>query len=409
MNPHDCTVLRRLAARIAEIAHSDLMTQRRQDWRALNSLHPRQPLIIVEHSGVLNELTDFFKPECEADWARNIELNLRQKLFEFDYVGDDIVIEPVLNLSPAVTNTGYGVTATRHGAAGGPAHGSFAWDAALPNFPEGLEQLRSRQFSFDTVAWEREQANAAAVLGDLLRVQCRPWLWWSLGLTSVATEMVGLEGFMLALYDHPQAVHQLMAFLRDDCLQALEWHEQAGLLYPNNRDEYFGSGGCGYTDDLTATGPGTTRQLWALSESQETVSVAPAMFEEFVFPYQLPVLERFGLSYYGCCEPVDNRWHIIKRIPNLRAVSISPWANVEKMAENLGRHYVFCRKPNPAYVSTRWDENLIRTDLRHTIEATKGLSVQLVLKDVHTISTEPWRLRRWVAIAREEIRRIYGA
>ena len=58
-----------------------------------------------------------------------------------------------------------------------------------------------------------------------------------------------------------------------------------------------------------------------LSESQETVGVSPELFEEFVFQYQLPIISRFGFACYGCCEPVDSRWHVIKKIPNLRRVS----------------------------------------------------------------------------------------
>jgi len=78
------------------------------------------------------------------------------------------------------------------------------------------------------------------------------------------------------------------------------------------------------------------------------------------------------------------------------------------MAENLGREYVYCRKPNPAQVSTTWNEEILRRDLRHTLELTRGMSVEIVMKDVHTVAHEPWRLGRWVALAREEIARLYG-
>ena len=133
------------------------------------------------------------------------------------------------------------------------------------------------------------------------------------------------------------------------------------------------------------------------------------MFEEFVLPYQIPIIERFGLSYYGCCEPIDKRLHLVKRIPNLRAISVSPWSNVRFMAEQLGRDYVMCRKPNPALFSApTWDEDVVRRDLREAIEASKGCNVQLVLKDVHTVHHQLWRYGRWVAIAREEIARVYG-
>jgi hypothetical protein len=148
------------------------------------------------------------------------------------------------------------------------------------------------------------------------------------------------------------------------------------------------------------------RDLWVLSESQETVGVSPAQFEEFVFPYQLRVLQRFGRSYYGCCEPLHGRWHVVKRIPNLARVSVSPWADQEFMAGALGRDYVFSRKPNPTLISTeKFDEDAIRADLRTTLEIANGCRLEIVMKDVHTLHNEPGRLARWVQIAREEVAR----
>jgi hypothetical protein len=141
-----------------------------------------------------------------------------------------------------------------------------------------------------------------------------------------------------------------------------------------------------------------------LLESQETVGVGPDPFEEFIFPYQLSVAERFGKCYYGCCEPVHQRLHVLKRFPNLARVSVSPWADEEFMARELGRDIVYSRKPNPTLISTeRFDEDAIRADLRHTLDVTRGCRVEIIMKDVHTLRNEPERLPRWVAIAREVI------
>ena len=175
----------------------------------------------------------------------------------------------------------------------------------------------------------------------------------------------------------------------------------------NNEDDYVGSGSVGYTSELPrpdrpAGAPARVADLWGLSESQETVGVSPRMFEEFVFQYQESIISRFGLSYYGCCEPIDKRIKIIKRLPNLRRLSVSPWCNQERMADELGRDYIFCRKPAPAMISTAvWDEDLIRDDLRTTLRIARHCPLELVMKDVHTLAGQPWRLGRWVQIARE--------
>jgi hypothetical protein len=74
------------------------------------------------------------------------------------------------------------------------------------------------------------------------------------------------------------------------------------------------------------------------------------------------------------------------------------------MARTLGNRYVYSRKPNPSLISTGiFDEGAIRADLRHTLEVTPGCRVEIIMKDVHTLSNEPDRLARWVRIAREEI------
>jgi len=73
------------------------------------------------------------------------------------------------------------------------------------------------------------------------------------------------------------------------------------------------------------------------------------------------------------------------------------------MAEVLGRDIVFSRKPNPTLVSTpSFSEEAIRKDLRATLETAGGCNIEIILKDVHTLCGEPWRMARWVEIAREE-------
>ena len=148
--------------------------------------------------------------------------------------------------------------------------------------------------------------------------------------------------------------------------------------------------------------------MWGFCESQETVGVSPAFFEEFVFAYQLPILERFGLNIYGCCEPLDTRLDIVKRIPRLRKVTVSPWSNQERMAERLGSAYVYTWKVNPADIAGRTiDEEAIRSGLRQGLRATSRnkCRVEILMRDVMTLSDQPANIIRWVQIAGEEAER----
>lgn len=412
--PEDIAILRGLVQRKREIAQDPVMAERREAWLRQASLDPLRPMVLAETMGVLDELVPLSSLRCQADWARALERSLRDLVFRCESVGDDWVVEPRLEYGWLINLGNNGV---EHVVVRGDNQGklgSYHWDPPLKNLGSDLDRLRFRRPSVD-----REKTRAwgdflGEYFGDILPPVLRGSYWWTTGLTWEAINLVGLQPFMLAMVDDPAGMHRLMAFLRDDFLQVLDWFEREELLTLNNENDYVGSGSIGYTKDLPAPDFGPHRpvraaDLWALSESQETVGVSPRMFEEFVFPYQLPIISRFGLSYYGCCEPVHARIHIIKRIPNLRRVSVSPWCDENKIAAALGRDYIYCRKPNPALISTAvFDEDAIRADLRNTLRAAKDCPLEIVMKDVHTLADQPDRLGRWVQIARQEIDSFLG-
>jgi hypothetical protein len=103
---------------------------------------------------------------------------------------------------------------------------------------------------------------------------------------------------------------------------------------------------------------------------------------------------------------LNTRWEIIKNIPNLRRVSVSPWANVQDMAEKLQDKYIFSLKPHPGYLAfSPIDEDLIRKSLREALQFTKenNCHVEIIMKDTHTLANHPENAIRWCQIAREEV------
>jgi hypothetical protein len=172
---------------------------------------------------------------------------------------------------------------------------------------------------------------------------------------------------------------------------------------------YVGSGGFGYTTQLPQRDFNSKirlKDMWGFCESQETVGVAPEQFAEFVLPYQMPILERFGLNCYGCCEGLDLRWEYIKKIPRLRRISVSPWANESKMAEQLGSGYIFSRKLHPAKLAmAKMDEQSVRIELRKALQVatSNNCVIELLMKDNNTLGNNPQNVIDWCRIANEEI------
>ena len=399
-------ILRELAHRVAELASRDIEREKRELWYAHNSLHNVRPMIFCDPENGWHEIIRQEDFRCRTPLGRHWEWVLRREIVWGDFIRDDRVVTGVFDVGYEATETGWGVDERRIGGEGG---GAYTWDPPIKDLSD-LSALRYPEISVDFAATERLLDCAREVFSDILQVRLHHYWVWSVGLTLTLVKLRGLEQMMVDMIENPEGLHRLMAFLRDGTVARLEYLEREGLLCLNNGGEYVGSGGFGWTRELPQpdfTGTVRLKDLWGMAESQETVSVSPAMFGEFVFPYQLPILERFGLNCYGCCEPVDSRWHIIRQVPNLRRVSVSPWCNVGAMAEHLQDRYILSLKPNPAYLGSRvFEEDAARNELREKLSRARGCRVEIIMKDCHTIGGDPQRVRRWVEIAREESERV---
>jgi len=402
ISARDTSWLRHLAGQVAELAARPIEQAKRELWLRHNALEPTRPVIFCDPENGWHEI---IRPEhllCEGELARAWEFHLRREIFWGSELCDDRVIQPFFDVPHVATESDWGMHETK---VGGDHGGAYTWDAPLKDYAD-LPKLRFPRITVDDAATAERVEQAQAIFGDLLTVRVKTSWWWTLGMTWTLVNLRGLEQIMYDMVDAPDDLHRIMAFLRDGTLAKLDWLESHGLLSLNNDGTYVGSGGFGWTHELPQPDfAGRVRpcDLWGFAESQETVGVSPAMFAEFVLPYQVPILERFGLNCYGCCEPLDLRWEHVKRIPRLRRVSVSPWSDRRFMAERLGANYILSMKPNPADLARDgFDEARIRAGLRHDLHVTRDCRVEVIMKDNHTIRDDPRRVVRWVQIAREE-------
>ena len=406
MNAKDIEILRRLGGTYAAICASPANAANRKLITDLNSLRAEQPAVFADPEGAWSEILPVASLECEDPLAREWERKLKAHIYSAEVIKDDSAFEPIVKIPWRVKQDDFGFTINYQY---GENRGSNHWDAPIKDLEQGLKDIKPRQYSVDKARAYAELETAKKVFAGILDARIRDVNFWSMGLTRECIRLIGLQELMLYMYDQPDNLKALMAFLRDEHLRYLQWLEDNGLLFLNNEDDYIGSGGCGYTRELPGADyrpgmPVRPRHLWVLSESQETVGVSPEMFEEFILEYQAAITDRFGLVYYGCCEGLHERIDSIsKRMKNLRQVSVSPWCDQKIIAEKLGKNVVFARKPNPATICVSFNEEAIRKDIRDTLEAFRGLQVQVRMKDTHTVQNDMKRIPRWVQITREEI------
>jgi len=414
----DRQTIRDLAARWAELAAHPVMSERRRQWRALHDLRPERPMILMETAAI----DGFVEPgelRCADPILRAVEQNLLDNVRHAQELGDDMVLEPYFRIGWDLVPSGWGVDVIQVPAQVDEGELSIGYTFNFPiREPKDVELLRPRTFSVDRERTFGRQRLLEDVMGDLLPTRVgnydhfmveqgnESWAGnYFIGLTWQIYRFIGNDGLLWWLYDAPDTIHQLMEYMASDRERMFEFLERKGLIVPNTDNQMAGPRAYGYVSELPgpdSAGPAHLKDLWCWAESQESTTMSPAMYREFVLPYLARVTSRFGLVYYGCCEPVHDRLELImEAMPNLRSVSVSTWADFRAVAEMLGRRYVYSRKPNPtplSFQNPRWDE--VEQDLRATYEAAKDCNVELLYRDLYTIHGDRSRLARWVALAR---------
>ena len=405
----DREILKKLGGTVLEISLRKTEKEKKDLWSAHNSLKNIRPLILTDVENGWNEIITEKDLECSGSLARRWEVVLKKEIFWGNSIKDDRPAESIFELGYSFKESNMGVIEHYHG---GKKGGSYTWTSPIKNIDD-LKNLHFSNIKIDYKTTLNAFALASDIFKDILSVRIRNQWWWSWGLTYDAVKLVGLQNLLMYFYDNPKLIHKVMEFLRDNGLNKLDYLEKNYLLSLNNNSAYVGSGGIGYSeelpkDEIFESGVKTT-DMWGFCESQETGQVSPQMFEEFIFQYQLPFLKRFGLNCYGCCEPLDKRWHIIKKAPNLRRVSVSAWADPSKMAEFLSNKYIYSYKPNPADLAVNEiDNDLIRKKIRNILEITRGCVLEIIMKDNHTLGKNPNNIINWTKIAREEINNFYN-
>lgn len=403
----DFTRLRTLAETVAELAARPEQAAKADLWRQHNDLHTNRPLVFCDPENGWNEIITPEILQCEGSLARQWEFGLRRRIFSETVMKDDTVADNIFTVPYVYSDDGWGVEIQHIGQEKNKA---YIVKQAIEDYEEDFHKVHFPRVTVDYAKSDALMEEAHRVFDGVLNVQRYQMWWWSLGLTCHYIDLRGLEDFMVDLVLEPEWVHRMMDLLCQGVLDKLDSLEAQGLLFQNIGNQYVGSGGFGFTDHIKpVSGKVTPMDMWGFVESQETVSVSPEMYAEFVFPYHKRIADRFAMNCCGCCEPYDLRWKYMKELPRLRRISCSPWSKRDTMAENLGKNYIASIKLNPAPLAlANIDEATVRAELRDALENSVDCIPEVIMKDCHTIGKNPNNAVRWVEIAREEIDRVSG-
>lgn len=404
----DRQALRELASQVAEVARLPAHREKAALWRRLNDLEPVRPLVWINEicwheMDVDGELTT----RCQAAWCQRLETGLRRLLYQWRHLPADMVVSDYLTSPLAIRSTWYGLGFQEDVAVTDPTSDvvSHRYHPQIVE-PADVEKIKTPVVTHDEAASEENYQTMCELLDGIMPVRKMGqrgvglWPWDQL------VRWIGITESLTMLIDRPQMAHAAIERLSSAYMAELAQMEELNLLALNNDNTRVGSGGYGFTGELPAEGADPARvrprDMWGSTADQLFGHVSPEMHWEFGIQYELRWLSRCGMTYYGCCEPLDDRIHVLRRIPNLRKVSMSPWVDPERGAAALGTQFVYSCKPSPAVLAEdRWRPELARRSLRSTLEKIRGCRVEIIMKDVSTVRYQPQRLWEWSRIAME--------
>jgi hypothetical protein len=404
--------LRDLAEQVAIIAADPVNRERAEMWRRLNDLDAVRPMVWINEipwheMDVNGELT-----LCtEHPWAQSQERDLRRLIYQWQHMPGDMIVSDFLACPLAIHSTDFGiieeVDVVRTDAESDIVSRHF--HRQIRDFAD-LDKIRMPVVTHNQQATEYRFAAMCELYGDVLPVRkmgqthiwFTPWdfliRWW------------GIKEAMLDMYERPDLVHAAVERLVDAWMVELDQFVAQNLLALDANNTRIGSGGYGYTAGLP--GPDFNphhvkpHNMWGCSNAQIFSEVSPRFHWEFAVKHDLRWLDRWGLTYYGCCEPLDGKVEILKQIPRLRKVSVTPWCQTERAVDAVGPHWVLSRKPNPAiFAEDDWNLEQARREVREFLERAQGCQVELIMKDISTVRRQPQRLWEWARMAIEEAER----
>ena len=405
----DKSLIRDLGRQVAEIASNPVHDEKRDMWERLNSLERVRPLIHVQAIdwNIWEELIAPDQLESKDPFVRKQELALRKKIYCWQNFKDDRVVDDVvaskIYVEGDVFSTGYGVETDIEKPAN--PSGAHLYRPVIKS-EEDIEKIKPDPHV--TVNWEKTELlyqQLSGLYDGVLRVEKRgPDFFWFAPMDSFLAWR-GIEQMYVDLVERPEWIHEVLERITIGAIKSIRQMEQRGVLSLGNGNTRLGSGGYGWTNELPQSDYDGEHvritDLWARASTQIfTEGVSPEMHDEFAIQYEKRFLEMFGLSCYGCCEPLDNKMHVVRKIKNLRRVSMSPWVDVARASEAVGKDYVYTHKPNPSIVSmTEWSLDLARSKLRDAFEKTKENILEVNLQDLHTVQNQPHRLTEWSEMA----------
>jgi hypothetical protein len=405
IDSQDAGVLRELAKQVRDIAAHPAQEERRTLWRKINRLEScRIPVLLCMHDLYWNEVVPEHRLETADPKAREYERQLRLQIWQWEYVDDDCVTEPIVEYS--LDHRKPQLIAPEKTRPDIDTLGAYHVVPVIKKESDIEKVIIDTERYIDWDATDRNREWVQEVFDGILIPVRRP-LWFGCAPFDYLCEIRGMDNVFLDMFERPEWLEEIMRRLYQLHIDNALFMERENALVLNNSYQLASNGGQGYTDELPAEGfePDERvrlRDIWGHSTGQASVSISPEMHERFITQFDRLYHQLFGLTGVGCCETVDKKMHLYRTLPNLRRISISAWNDFARAAEEIGSDYVFALKPSAVSISqSNWDVDKDMQDLTDILEKSKGCHVEIIHREIATCQGKPERISQWSTAAKQ--------
>jgi len=396
------SILRALVFEYMTFAALPVQKEKIELWKALNRSKMVRPMVTIDQLPWPELMCDELACVIADPFWRSVEDDLRKTLYKWKHFPVDMVLDPFITIPKAIARSGFGIEVREDTL--GPENSTAKAHRYINQLAEmdDVSKILDDRITHDEGETARRLAEAEALFGDIAPIRM-VGCGFHLGIWDKITSYMSVDECYIAFYDNPELLHAAMERLTCATIAAIDDANRLGVC-----NDIANVCHCSYiyTDELlpdSGAGKGpVTQNCWSLGLAQLFTAVSPALFKEFELPYITRMAGYFGMIYYGCCDRLDDRLDLVKRIPNVRKVSCSPWSGRGAFAETIGPELVMSAKPTPALLATgSFDEDAVRRDLEVTCGLAKRnhVNLEFLLKDVSTVRNEPKRLTRWADVA----------
>lgn len=414
----DRETLRRLGAKLAEIAALPIQSETSELWMRLNELDAVRPMVAIRDipwREIESIEPDSLLPTCENEFCRAVETRLRRTIYQWQQFPGDMVVEPVFRLAPVLKGDHFGLDAGEH--AGHP-------DADRPDNsnPDSqgpiakilnesdLDKITIPSITCDQDATAQRQAILEDAFDDTLdvivgiapeRLAIAPGL--------LLARWTGADALLANLTSRPDFVHAIMQRLALAYEARLNQYEELNLLILNNDAQFTGNAGLALTDDLPPKGfnPAHVRcqDIWGSGATLANPELAPESYQDLILQYEARPLVKFGLVSYSSSAPLHTHSNVIReRLPRIRKIGVPQGPTIKNDAEAAAQTLVLSVSPGAdLFAADEWNTKSVRAELKTIFDtaSTAECHLELVLQNIPTVRCETRRLSDWSRLALE--------